>query len=622
MPQAVRKPRRVSLFVKFAVCIMLVGIIPVGLLVTVMQDRMIAAYRVSLQQTYEEALSYAAYSIQTRLDTFNNLSKFCFFYDYSADGAYHFDYRRFDTLRTILTGEAFPDEEDPAARTAREMELFLHYLNKTDPSIEATHFLYAPEGAAAVLYHRGNYTNTLFRDEAFLQAIGADTLDRDSRKMLIFPTHPFDYAAISDGTDLVITVGRNYYDLTRAIGQERYVGTLLIDLSLREFDEVFEHLAFSPGSTIYLLDAGGSCCFSTDKSQIGQRLSAPEQPAPPAGDGLLLTQKVEGYGLTLWLCLNNIPIEGQIRSIRQLIYLCILFSLVALGAGSVFFSRRLTRPIRRIMNEMAKVETGQFKEQIPVTSNDELGDLTARFNQMTAQLEHYTNQVYVARIQQTEAELNALKSQIYPHFLYNTLEVIRMTAVGHQDEMVGRMIEALSDQIRYLIGTVSDLVPLKSEIDILQKYIFLINCRFDDKVEFQFSCDGLMDIQIPKLVLQPLVENAFIHGIKPMRAKGRIQLEARRSGGKLELTVLDNGVGMSAGALHGIEALLASDQPGRKNEYQWESIGLKNVHDRMRYLYGPGYGISLFSTPGMGTVIKVTLPGELQAEPAEKGGEQ
>ena len=113
-------------------------------------------------------------------------------------------------------------------------------------------------------------------------------------------------------------------------------------------------------------------------------------------------------------------------------------------------------------------------------SAGELGELTARFNRMTEELEHYTNQVYVARIQQTEAELTALKSQIYPHFLYNTLEVIRMTALGRQDEMVGRMVEALSDQIRYLIGTVSDVVPLRSEVDILEKYIYLINCRFDN----------------------------------------------------------------------------------------------------------------------------------------------
>lgn len=614
-----KRPVRVSLFVKFALCIVLVGIVPVGLLVTVMQDRMIDAYRASLQQTYEEALSYAAFSIEARLNACNDLSKFCYYYDRSSERLFSYGYMRFDTLRAILTGEAFPDEEDPAARTKREMELFLHYLNKANANIEATHFLYAPEGRAPVLYHRGNYVNSLFDDAAFLRAVDVDAIDRDSRRMLLLPTHAFDYMRVSDGTREVLTVGRNYYDLTRAIGQERYVGTLLIDLNLREFNDVFAHLELSPDSAFYVTDENGRCFFASDAALTGADLRAQgvafDAPVP---DGLLLAQPVDGYGLTVWLRLSGTPIEAQITNIRRLMYLCILFSLAALLLGSTFFSRRLTRPIRTIMNEMAKVETGQFKEQLPVTSNDELGELTARFNRMTAELEHYTNQVYVARIQQTEAELTALKSQIYPHFLYNTLEVIRMTAVGHSDEMVAQMIEALSDQIRYLIGTVNDVVPLRSEVDILKKYIYLINCRFDNKVEFQFSCDTLMDVEIPKLVLQPLVENAFIHGVKPMQGQGRIQLRAQRCGGDIELAVFDNGVGMTPEALRAVEALLASDQPGRKNEYRWEGIGLKNVHDRMRFLYGPAYGVSLFSTPGMGTVVQVKVPGDLAAPRKEE----
>ena len=371
-----------------------------------------------------------------------------------------------------------------------------------------------------------------------------------------------------------------------------------------------------------MVDDAGNCCFSTNEDITGRNLRRDGiDYDAPVQNGMLLSQRVANYGLTVWLRVSGIPIETEIARIRSLIYLCLLLSLAALFIGSIFFSRRLTQPIRTIMNEMAKVETGQFKEQIPVTSHDELGELTARFNQMTVQLEHYTNQVYVARIQQTEAELTALKSQIYPHFLYNTLEVIRMTAVSHQDEMIGRMVEALSDQIRYLIGTVSDVVPLRNEVDILQKYIYLVNCRFDNKVEFQFSCDGLMDTEIPKLVLQPLVENAFIHGIKPMKGKGCIRLLAERSGDDVVLTVLDNGVGMTPEALDNMNALLSSDQPGQKHDYQWERIGLKNVHDRLRYLYGEGYGISLFSTPGLGTVIKVAVPGSLKEDDSGKEAE-
>ena len=274
---------------------MLVGIVPVGLLVTVMQSRMVDTYRASLRETYEEALSYAAYSIQTRLDACNDLSKFCFFYDYSSDGVLHIDYKRFETLRSILTGEAFPEEEDLERRIGQEMGLFLHYLNKTDATIEATHFLYVPEGGDPILYHRGNYTNTLFDDERFLQTIPAGAIDRESRRLLLFPTHSFDYTRVSDGTKNVLTVGRNYYDLTRAIGQERYVGTLLIDLNLREFNKVFEHLELAPDSTVYVVDGDGNCFFSTDASLTGASLreSGVEFDAP-AEEGLLLSQEVEG----------------------------------------------------------------------------------------------------------------------------------------------------------------------------------------------------------------------------------------------------------------------------------------------------------------------------------------
>ena len=611
-----RHPLRVSLFEKFALVIVAVGIIPIVLLTTVFQNRLLDKYRQSLEKTYAEGLNYAAYSISARLNSYNSLSKFCYYYSYASEGDFSYDFDNYDNLRKILTGEAFPNDPDPAGRTQREMARFLSYLLKTNSNIEAVHFLYRDAAGAKTLYHAGNYKNRFFDDDAFQAALSLGSLDTASKKMLLFPTHSFNYVGFnSTHTSQVFTVGRNYFNLTGPVGFESYVGTLLIDLRADELSEPFRQLDLSEEDCAYAADAAGICYFSTDPSLVGRDLRQAEGEYRQARKGeVLLSSPVEGYDLTVWCRLSGVPMAQQIQSIQRILYLFAGLSLLTLLAGSVFFSKRLTNPLRRIMGEMAQVETGQFKRQIPVTSNDELGELTARFNQMTTELDNYTNQVYVAKIQQTEAELNALKSQIYPHFLYNTLEIIRMTAVSHSDEMVARMVEALSDQIRYLIGTVSDLVPLQSEVEILQKYIFLINCRFDNKVEFQFSCDDMHSVMIPKLILQPLVENAFVHGIKPMEGRGRIQLQERRSGGNLILSVLDNGVGMNEAALHGIEALLASDKPGRKNEYRWESIGLKNVHDRLRYLYGPQYGIRLFSTPGMGTVIQVTVPGNLKRD--------
>lgn len=607
------KPRRsfrVSLFAKFAVVTILLGIMPIILLTAVMQRGMLAEYRDSLERVYEDAISYSAYSIRSRLDNYTDLSKFCYYYNYSSQGDFSYDYNNYDNLHKILTGEYFTDSPDVSASIRREMELFLNYLNKTDANIEASHFVYAPQGKDPICYHKGNYNNSDFDDALFLEMVNYDSLDTESRNMLLVPTHKLDYVGFHGSrTEYVLTVGRNYYDITGTVGNEKYLGTLLIDLRTDVFDRLFESLNLSEDGTVYVTDAAGHCYFSSDDSLAGQTVDVT---LDPPGGQMRLSVDIPEYGLTVWCTQSRLPIETQIRTMQRGMAVVVALSLAGLLLGAMFFSRRLTQPLRDIIRHMGLVESGNFSGRIPVTSNDELGDLTRRFNQMSAQLDTYTKQVYVSKIKQTEAELNALKSQIYPHFLYNTLEIIRMTAVSRQDNMVAEMVEALSDQIRYVIGTVNDLVPLRKEIDNLTKYVYLLNCRFNNKVSFSCSCGHLADCLIPKLILQPMVENAFIHGIKPMEGPGHIQLGAERVEDKIVLTVMDNGVGMSAEEVDRIYALLDSDQPGEKKDYEWGSIGLKNVHDRLRYLYGTEYGISLFSTPGVGTVIHVTIPGDLQ----------
>ena len=582
-----RRPHRVSLFAKFTAVIMLLGIVPIVLLVTVLQSRMLTEYRASLEDAYQDAIAYSAYSIRARLDTYTDLSKFCYYYNYSSQGDFSYDYDNYDNLRKILSGEVFADADNVADSIRREMGLFLHYLNMTDADIEASHFIYAPAGAAKVVsYQLGNYNNSLFDSEAYLRAVDFEHWDTESRKMVLVPTHALDYIGFRGSrTPYVFTVGRNYYDITGAVGHEKYLGTLFLDLRTDVFDKLFATLNLTDGGTVYVTDEAGHCYFSSDTALVGETLDVTA--AAPAGT-MLLSEPIPEYGLTVWCSQSRTPIETQIRAMQRAVWLVVALAVAALVIGSMFFSRKLTQPIRTIMQHMGEVESGDFTGRIPVTGNDELSDLTERFNQMSAELDTYTKQVYLSKIKQTEAELNALKSQIYPHFLYNTLEVIRMTAVGRNDPMVADMIEALSDQI------------------------YLLNCRFSNKVSFSYACAHLENQLIPKLILQPIVENAFIHGIKPMDGPGHIQLMAERLDNTVTLTVMDNGVGVDEDALNKLYTLLDSDQPGHKENYEWASIGLKNVHDRLRYLYGSDYGITLYSTPGVGTVVTATIPADLQ----------
>ena len=198
-----------------------------------------------------------------------------------------------------------------------------------------------------------------------------------------------------------------------------------------------------------------------------------------------------------------------------------------------------------------------------------------------------------------------------------------MTALENNDMRVSEMIEALSQQIHYLIGPVQDMVSLEKELDIVRKYIYLLNCRIDGKVQLMTEAPGAGRLFVPKLILQPIVENAYVHGIKPKKGVGSIMVEAAvydgekdipdRKGNRekteiLEITVMDNGVGMDQESIYQIQELLEGNEPGIKNEYNWQSIGMKNVHDRIRLLYGEDYGIQVTSTVGVGTMVRILMP--------------
>ena len=368
-------------------------------------------------------------------------------------------------------------------------------------------------------------------------------------------------------------------------------------------------MEFTGNEVIYVVNEDNDCFYSNAEELIGQNIGETLQALEAQEDRFVIRTKGNHYGLSVVVSLDTGTAFGDIRRMQQTMYVFVGTSVLALFVGSFYFSKRLTRPIHEMMEQMSMVETGNFDIELPIRSRDEIGVLSERFNQMSSALKTYINQSYVAQIKQNEAELTALKSQIYPHFLYNTLEIIRMTALEDEGgKQVPEMIEALSGQIHYLIGPMQDMVPLEKEIDHINKYVYLLNCRIGSKIQLLVNAQGGLKVQVPKLILQPIVENAYVHGIKPKKGKGRIMVETAVQGEQFEISVMDNGIGMDEEALAKITKLFESDDPGIKNEYNWQSIGLKNVHDRIRFLYGEAYGIRITSTQAVGTMVRILLP--------------
>lgn len=600
-----KKKRNLSLYQKFALVIICVGLIPMGFLSTVMMDRMLKEYGSSLEANYEQAVSYVSIGLDNMLESYNDVSKMLCYYSYSSEGSTPLNYMPFNNPRRLLYGDG-QEGYTPQMRRQR-MDAFLRNVQSVDFSIVACHFI-ADNSHLQESFHY-SARNTFLRDEdLFRQRLQFENLDRTSKKRMLFPSHASDY--YTQSAEFVFTVGRNYFDLAQTVGATDYIGTLYLDVDLDQIARLCSHMELGEGDGIYVVDRDGNCFYAQTPQKKGQKTVKTDCRFEESESQWVVESPYGDYGLKVIAVIQKKGVFARIQSMQFMMYGVLFVSFAVLLCSSLWFSKRLTQPIRSMMEQMSAIESGNFKVRLPVAANDEIGVLSRRFNEMSQELETYINKSYVAQLRQNEAEMTALKSQIYPHFLYNTLEIIRMEALELEegDRRVSRMIEALARQIHYMIGPMKDMVPLKTEACMVEKYIYLLNCRTAGKVQLSMDLDGMSGRMVPKLILQPIVENAYVHGIKPLSGTGNIMIDVEAENGVFVIALLDNGVGMDEETLKKLRRFLDSDEIGIKNEHNWQSIGLKNVHDRIRYLYGEEYGLEIISTVGVGTMVRIIMP--------------
>ncbi|MFV0466022.1 MAG: sensor histidine kinase [Lachnospiraceae bacterium] len=599
------KTINLSMFQKFAITFIVVGLLPMLLLSIFISMQMINEYKKAMIKQYTNATVYVSESVVTMIDQYNTISKMPYYYNFDPSDSIAI-YLSYDHFRKIIYGENYEPENLEEYRR-RDMDRFLLNIGTTDSNIVGTHFIGLDLENNKFSFHRNNSTNFIRSETVFENAVKYDEIDKTSKHLILIPTHSLDYF-ISE-SELAFTVARNYFDLRGQVGDTKYVGTLFLDINLQEFEKLYSSLKLKNNEVLYVTDQNGICFYSNNENLIGKDITEQLQQLGISDSELKISTEYNKYGLAVTVSYDAEEALLSIKKSRDMISVAIILSAAALFAASILFSRRLTQPIHQLMHEMEKIETGNFDIDIPVESTDEIGILSDRFNQMSKALKSYINKYYLAQIKQNEAELTALKSQIYPHFLYNTLEIIRMTSLEEKDDSnVPIMIEALSEQIHYLIGPMKDMVSIAKELDIVKKYIYLLNCRINGKVALKVESTVSEQILIPKLILQPIIENAYMHGLKPKNGVGTILIEMREMDGILSISVLDNGIGMSQKKVDELYRLLESDEIGIKNEFDWQSIGLKNVSDRLKLLYGEEFGIEITSTVKVGTMIRIIMP--------------
>ncbi|WP_375527722.1 sensor histidine kinase [Paenibacillus terreus] len=289
---------------------------------------------------------------------------------------------------------------------------------------------------------------------------------------------------------------------------------------------------------------------------------------------------------------------GIRNTILLLSLLCLLFAVLV----PAFYIMNFAKRTRRIIQFMHKVKEGDLTARIHDPREDELGQIASSFNDMLMEMNQYIDRVYKAEIRQKETELVALQARINPHFLYNTLEVIRMRAVSQGARDAGDMIYSLSVLFKSQVQQKRNHT-LKDELEACRLYLELFRIRYKDIFIYKIKVDStLYDHPAVKLSLQPLVENYVIHGIRTELANNRLDIEVEEENGILMIEVRDNGRGIAADRLAEIRQEL------ERHEESGRMFGLRSVHSRLRFLYGPDYGITIESKPDEGTTIQVRYP--------------
>ncbi|GGD53351.1 cache domain-containing sensor histidine kinase [Paenibacillus nasutitermitis] len=462
-------------------------------------------------------------------------------------------------------------------------------------------YLFKPSGEIFSRYSSNRQADySQFQQERwYREALTADG------KGIYLPTYALQ--SIDGREELAFTFLRSMINIPK----NQSAGVFRIDLNLNSLSSIFSNVLGDTKQELYIVDQQGNIVYDRNRIKITEKFPLPLDKEFDSfifrADGKetmvnYITTQVSG-----WKIANVIPVSElthNIEILRNLLWTLTIVALILSIGLSVFLTRRLLLPLKKMKSLMNKVEDGDYTVQFKVQSSDEIGRLATSFNIMVKRINELVHNVFAIRILKREADFKVLQSKINPHFLYNTLESISMKAELDHNYEVADMISRLGRLFRMTINYNRELIRVSKEVEYIENYIQLQRIRFP---EMSFILDikqeVLSSLMLP-WIIQPLVENALIHGLAPLNNEGWIRIEASKLNEDLYIRIIDNGVGIEEGKRRDIQSHLLTDANKEDDEIH---IGLKNIYDRIRHYYGEGYGLTVQSEPGQGTTVEIRM---------------
>ncbi|CAM4122112.1 sensor histidine kinase [Paenibacillus alkaliterrae] len=387
-------------------------------------------------------------------------------------------------------------------------------------------------------------------------------------------------------------------------------GIFLVDLNLSVINEICSRINMGNKGYVFIIDKDGNIVYHPQQKLINSNLKTELiDKVKNETSGSFMTD--EGGGKRIYTIqethfgwrIVGVAHTGELISNRYQIRLSyILWSLLALAIAlhlSFFISRRLSQPIKLLQGKMKQVEKGDFDIRSEIDSQNEIGQLGRAFNIMVGRIKDLMNQIIQNEEFKRKSEWQLLQSQINPHFLYNTLDSIIWMAERKKHEEVVLMTSSLAKLFRAIIYKNNETVPVRVELEHITNYLLIQKMRYKDKLDFQIDVDpSILDYQIPKIILQPIVENAIYHGIKKKLESGTVKITGMEQGENIVFVVSDDGIGMDSEKLRQVLMLTHTSNKG---------IGVSNVNERIKLL-GREYGLTFKSEQWEGTEVTIVLP--------------
>lgn len=411
-------------------------------------------------------------------------------------------------------------------------------------------------------------------------------------------------------TDLILPVGRVLKDFDTL----NNIGLVQVHLDGRSILKTIEQLKLGKTGKFFVVDKNGMIMIDSNLDSINKKVENPDLYHYIVGnDAVEFEFEVNSlpyYGVKQplsngWMLVSTVPIHeisGQLDRLQSWIIVSAgVFSLLAIGIG-LFIASRVTKPIRQLSGSMLQVQKGDLKARANVDSSDEIGFLSKQFNEMLFDIDNLMQQVKTEQSEKHHAELRAVMHRVHPHFLYNTLSTLRWLINSNQNERASHVLSALTHLLEANMAKSGSIIMIEEELDIIRKYLVILELRYEKTFHLALDIEpGTENLLIPRMLLQPVVENAIFHGIVPKNTDGQISIKIHFNDGDLEFLITDDGLGISD------DKVKVLNNPENAVEKGKIGIGLRHIFDTLRLYYGQSWDWSISSGSDQGTAVRILL---------------